>query len=145
MSFVALKLRHDEFMHRLEDGTANFPASCAFPATLVDNDTYFYGQAMCQPDQMSFIKVMVKEVDDLFDNGVWQLRRHSELGNIQTIKAIWSFKRKCAPDGTVTKHKACLCAHGGMQVEGVHFWDTYSPVIQMVTVHLMLVLSLLWD
>jgi hypothetical protein len=74
MSFVALKLRHDEFMHQLEDGTANLPASCAFPATLVDNDTYFYGQAMCQPDQMSFIKAMVKEVDDLFDNGVWQLR-----------------------------------------------------------------------
>ncbi len=30
-----------------------------------------------------------------------------------------------------------------MQVEGVHFWDTYSPVVQMITVHLVLVLSLL--
>jgi hypothetical protein len=30
-----------------------------------------------------------------------------------------------------------------MQVEGVHFWDTYSPVVQMVIVRLMLVLSLL--
>jgi hypothetical protein len=65
------------------------------------------------------------------------------MGHIQTIKAIWSFKRKRASDGTVTKHKARLCAHGGMQVEGVHFWDTYSPVVQMITVHLLLVLSLL--
>jgi hypothetical protein len=108
-------------MHQLKDGTANCPASCSFSATLVDNDTYFYGQAINQPDHPSFIKAMVKEVDDLFNNGVWQLRRRSELGHIQTIKAIWSFKRKRAPDGTVTKHKARLCAHGGMQVEGVHF------------------------
>jgi hypothetical protein len=136
-------MRYNEYMNQLEDGTANLPASFAFLATLVDNDTYFNGQAMNQPDRPSFIKAMVKEVDDLFQNGVWQLRRRSELGNIQTIKAIWSFKCKRAPDGTVTKQKARLCAHGGMQVEGVHFWDTYSPVIQMITVCLLLVLSLL--
>jgi len=69
-------------MHQLKDGTANCPASCSFSATLVDNDTYFYGQAINQPDHPSFIKAMVKEVDDLFNNGVWQLRRRSELGHI---------------------------------------------------------------
>jgi hypothetical protein len=66
-------MQHHEFMHQLEDGTANFSVSCAFSAMLVDNDTYFYGQAMNQPDHPSFIKAMVKEMDDLFDNGVWQL------------------------------------------------------------------------
>jgi hypothetical protein len=30
-----------------------------------------------------------------------------------------------------------------MQIEGVHFWDTYSPVVQMTTVHLLLILTLL--
>ncbi len=59
MSFVALKLRHDEFMHQLEDGTANFPVSCAFPATLVDNDTYFYGQAMRQPVTIPYPQVAI--------------------------------------------------------------------------------------
>ncbi len=33
----------------------------------------------------------------------------------KTIMSIWSFKRKQYPDGTLNKHKACLCAHGGMQ------------------------------
>jgi len=28
-------------------------------------------------------------------------------------------------------------------VGGVHFWDTYSPVVQMISVRLLLVLSLL--
>ncbi len=86
---------------------------------------------------------MVKEVDDLFDTGVWRLCRRSDLGIIKTIKTVWSFKRKRLPDGTITKHKARLCAHGGMQIEGVHFWDTYSPVVQMTTVRLLLILTLL--
>lgn len=30
-----------------------------------------------------------------------------------------------------------------MQVEGVHFWDTYSPVVQMTSVRLLLILTLL--
>jgi hypothetical protein len=43
----------------------------------------------------------------------------------------------------MTKYKAQLCAHGDMQVEGVHFGDTYSPVVQMTTVQILLILSLL--
>ncbi len=56
LSFVALQMRHNEFMHQLEDGTANFPSSCAYSASLVDNDTYFYNQAMSQPDHPSSSK-----------------------------------------------------------------------------------------
>jgi hypothetical protein len=73
MSFVALQMRHNKFMHELDNGTANYPDSCVLSATLVDNDTYFYGQAMTQPNRLSFIKAMVKEVDGLFGNCVWQL------------------------------------------------------------------------
>jgi hypothetical protein len=76
--------------------------SFAFPTTLADNNTYFYSQAMQQPDHQDFIKAMVKEVDDLFDTGVWRLCRRSDLGIIKTIKTVWSFKRKRLPDGTIT-------------------------------------------
>ncbi len=130
-------------MQQLDDGTMNPSHSFAFPATLADNDTYYYSQAMQQPDHSDFIKGMVNEVDDLFATEVWTLRKRSELGFIKTIKAIWIFKRKRLPDGTITRHKARLCAHGGMQIEGVHFWDTYSPVVQMTTVRLLLILTLL--
>jgi hypothetical protein len=48
-------------MHQLEDDIADYPDSNAFSATLVDNGTYFYSQAMNQPDRLSFIKAVVKE------------------------------------------------------------------------------------
>jgi hypothetical protein len=34
------------------------------------------------------------------------------------IQAIWSFKHKQHPDGTLVNHKARLCAHGRMQPMG---------------------------
>ncbi len=58
----------------------------------------------------------------------------------KTIQAIWSFKRKCYSDGTLNKHKAWLCAHSSMQQWGVSYWETYSPVVNMLTVRLLLAL-----
>jgi hypothetical protein len=48
-------------MNQLHDGTMSHADAYAFSATMTDNDTYFYGQAMNQPDQPSFIKAMVKK------------------------------------------------------------------------------------
>ena len=36
------------------------------------------------------------------------------------------------------KHKARLCAHGGIQQWGDSYWVTYSPVVNMLSVHLIL-------
>jgi hypothetical protein len=45
----------------------------------------------------------------------------------------------------VLKHKARFCSRGGKQVEGEHFWETYTPVINWRTVRLAIILSLLAD
>jgi len=54
---------------------------------------------------------------------------------------IWSFKRKRRPDGSLLKHKARLCAHGGMQTWGDNYWETYSPVVNMMSVRLRLLIA----
>ena len=59
------------------------------------------------------------------------------------IRVVWSFKRKCRLDGSLLKHKARLCCHDGMQVEGQKCWDTYSPVVNWMTVRAMLSLSII--
>ncbi|MEY3108162.1 MAG: hypothetical protein RL730_513, partial [Actinomycetota bacterium] len=61
--------------------------------------------------------------------------------NMKTIMSVWSFKRKRFPDGTLNKHKARLCAHGGMQQWGVNYWETYAPVVNWISVRFLLVIS----
>jgi len=55
--------------------------------------------------------------------------------------AIWSFKRKRNPFGEITKYKARLCCHGGQTIKGVHYDESFSPVVAWSTVRLMLTLS----
>ena len=67
--------------------------------------------------------------------------RSSLPSNAKPIKAIWSFKRKRFPDGRLNKHKARICAHGGMQRWGQNYWETYSPVVNSLTVKVLLVIA----
>jgi hypothetical protein len=85
---------------------------------------------------------MIKEVEDHEGRDHWELVLRSTIPKgIKTIQAIWSFKRKRFPDGTLNKHKARLCAHGGMQQWGENYWETYSPVVNMLTVRLILIIA----
>ena len=38
-----------------------------------------------------------------------------------------------------------LCAHGGLQVHAENFWYTYAPVVQWVSICMMLTLSVIHD
>jgi hypothetical protein len=101
------------------------------------SEVFTYTQAMRQDDRAEFIQAMIKEVEDHEGRDHWELVLRSTIPKgIKTIQAVWSFKRKRFPDGTLNKHKARLCAHGGMQQWGENYWETYSPVVNMLTVRL---------
>ena len=57
--------------------------------------------------------------------------------------SIRSFKRKRDEYGSLIKHKAHLCAHGGMQKCGLNYLYTYSPVVNWVSVRSMIRLIIL--
>ena len=89
--------------------------------SIADNEIYMYKTVMRQPDFRDFIGAMVKEIGKHTESEHWVIWSRKECGYPKTILAIWLFKRKRFPDGTLNKHKAQLCAHGGMQKWGVHF------------------------
>ena len=58
------------------------------------------------------------------------------------IMAIWSFRQKRDRImGKVTKYQARICAHGGMQDKCINYWETYAPVVQWMSVRIMLTLA----
>ena len=109
----------------------------AFAAT--DNpDILYWDQAMKAHDQDKFIKAIRIELDG-----------HEKMGNYEPIPLnkvpagtklldmVWSMRRKRRiKTQEVYKWKARLNMHGGQQVHGVHYWDTYAPVVTWQTVRL---------
>ena len=78
-------------------------------ADSVTKDTYTHTKMFKQEDDCNFVVVMVKEVEDHENRDYWELFvRKLMLSGSKAIMTLWSFKRKCYPDGRVLKHKARL-------------------------------------
>ena len=85
---------------------------------------------------------MIKEIEHHEDNDLWEVINKNDMpSDAKTVLAIWSFKRKRYPDGRLMKHKARLCAHGGMEKWGIDYWETYAPIVNWITVTSLLALS----
>ena len=69
------------------------------------------------------------------------MNRNDMPAGSKTYMAIWSFKRKRYPYGSLNKHKARLCAHGGQQTWFQDYWDTYAPVVTWASVRLLLIVA----
>ncbi len=112
----------------------------SFSTDVSSNEVFTYKEAMTQEEAHLFVEAMRKKVADHGLQNHWIIVDCSTVPiTAKLIQPIWTFKRKQHPDGTLVKHKeARLCAHGRMQQWGINYWETYSPVVNMVTVRLIL-------
>ena len=104
--------------------------------------TFFYLHMLKEDDRVDFVKARSKEIDDHEKRGHWVAVAHLFIpSGTKTIQSMWAFRRKIMPGGTLSKYKARLCAHGGMQQWGVNHWETYAPVVNWISIRFLLVLA----
>ena len=83
------------------------------------NENFTFNQMLKENDYKKFFQAMLDEISVHEDREHWTLLERKDMpSGHKTIMAIWSFKRKRYPDGSLNKHKARLCAHGGQQIWG---------------------------
>ena len=110
------------------------------------NDTFTIKDMLKQEIHLEVIQAMMQEVNDHESRNHWSFMRHSSLPlGAKTIMSIWFFKRKCFTESQIMKHKARLCAHGGMQKWGIDYWETYFPVVNWISVCFLFALTMIHD
>ncbi|KAL0353420.1 UNVERIFIED_CONTAM: Retrovirus-related Pol polyprotein from transposon RE2 [Sesamum angustifolium] len=86
-----------------------------------------------------WVEAMNQELTALEKNDTWDL---VELPpGKKAIGSRWVFKLKLNPDGSVQRHKARLAAKGYNQIEGIDYFDSFSPVAKSVTVRVFMALA----
>ena len=110
-----------------------------------NQDTMYFHQAMKAPDRDQFTKAIVKEVNDHIEHKHWELiPRDAVPKGVKVLPSVWSMKRKRdVKTQRVYKHKARLNVHGGKQVYGENYFETFAPVVTWFSIRLLLVLSIL--
>ena len=139
----SLIVEHQQYLTTLPSGTQLVeyfnPALYITVANQDDNPTLT--EAMNGPDAAGFFKAMELELETLITMEVFTVVDREPW--MKVISTVWAFKRKRFPDGDVRKLKARLCARGFEQVEGRDYFETYAPVVQWLTVRLILVMTII--
>ena len=84
-------------------------------------------------------KAVNMELHAMEENGTWYVVSLPPGKNVVGCK--WVFTIKFNADGTVERYKGRLVAKGFIQQEGVDYNETFSPVIKLTSVKLMLGLA----
>jgi hypothetical protein len=103
--------------------------------SVADPDTFYLWETRKEDDFPKFFEAMQKEVDDHTREGHWKLVRRRDVPKGATIlPAVWSLKRKRRiATREIYKWKARINIDGSKQVHGVHYDETYSPVVAWPT------------
>jgi hypothetical protein len=64
---------------------------------------------------------------------------------MKVLPSTWALRCKRFPEGMIRKLKARFCARGDKQMEGVDFFETFTPVCNWQTVRVMVIISLIYD
>ncbi|KAJ0826856.1 putative RNA-directed DNA polymerase [Helianthus annuus] len=84
----------------------------------------------------NWVNAMNEELEALHRNNTWDIVDLPP--NRKPIGCKWVYKIKYKSNGEIERFKARLVAKGFSQKEGIDFFDTFSPVVKMVTVRCVL-------
>ena len=82
---------------------------------------------------------MQTEIDALQENHTWVIT--SLPPGKAPIGCKLVFKIKLKPDRPVERYKARLVDKGYTQIEGIDFYETFSPIVKFTTVRALLALA----
>lgn len=97
-------------------------------------------EALSMPDGNYWQEAIDEELGNLERNGTWEIvPRPRDQG---VVKCKWIFRKKYDENGNLQRYKARLVACGYSQVQGIDFNETYSPVIKMKSIRILLAVAI---
>ena len=108
---------------------------------VLEGEPQTFKDAVNSTKSLMWKEVIKSEIDSILHNHTWELV-DLPLG-CKPLSSKWVFKRKRKVDGSIDKYKARLVIKGYNQTEGLDYFDTYSPVMKINSIRMVLAISTL--
>jgi hypothetical protein len=102
-----------------------------------------YTEVMMVPDSEKWLRAMEFKIGSMHDNQVWNLV--DPIDSMRHIGCKWVFKKKTNKNGNVHIYKARLVAKGFKQIHDVDYDETFSPVMMLKYVRILLPIAAYFD
>ena len=76
----------------------------------------------------------------MIENNAWDLVPQPPNANV--IRSLWIFRVKTKSDGSFERYKARLVSDGKSQREDIDCDETFSPVVKLATIRIVLSMAL---
>ena len=100
-------------------------------------------EAQSRPDWPRWQEALDKEYQSLIDLGVWELVDPPDDPKVNIVGSRWVFDYKFN-NGYLEKYKARGVAQGYTQKEGIDYTETFSPVVKIQSVRVLIAIALLF-
>ena len=112
-----------------------------FLTYLLENELQSFNEAMSPPEAPMWKEAVNSEIESIMQNHTWELIDFPP--GSKPLGCKWIFKRKMKTDGSIDKYKARLVAKDYKQKEGLHYFDTYSPVTRITSICMLIAIAAL--
>ncbi len=117
----------------------------AFHAEMM-GDIMYLNRALQQPDAAHFMEAVGQEVNGHVYNNHWQLTKRSKVPfDVEVVPSVWSLQgKRDITTNKIKKYKARLNLHGGKQVFGLNYYETYASVVTWFSIRLLIVIGIIF-
>jgi hypothetical protein len=102
-----------------------------------------YTEAMMGSDSEKWLGVMESKIESMHDNQVLNLV--DPINGVRPIDCKWVFKKKMDKDENIHIYKARFVAKGFKQIHGIDYDETFSPVVMLKSVQILLAIAAYFD
>jgi len=137
--FTSKRFRNEHFLSlAICDCNHTQPEYSAYHRTITSELTR-YSDALSGPNSQQWKQAIHEELDSLFDNKTCVI---ITLPSGRTpVKCKWVFREKKGAAGETIPYKARLVAKGFTQQYGIHYLETYAPVVKIASLRILLAIA----
>lgn len=98
---------------------------------------------MTGPEAPLWKETVNNEIKSIMQNHTWELMDLPP--DSKPLGCKWLFKGKMKENGSINKYKARLVVKCYRQKKGLDYFDTYSPVTRITSIHMLISIAALYS